>query len=362
MLTKLKQIRQQLEMEKSNSNKFMLSSLYCSLLDCLTGEEVKEELSHNNGMELLLKDYEFYDYLINDNQLYKNFYEKTEKKYQENEFKLYDLYSENSLKLKEAKEIVYGILDSINVEKLESYKELYCFDKIKLEDLNQALGMCYNTFGHFEPIIYIDKKINKQVPFIITLVHGLGHEYENMFMKNMSIAQQIDRYVFCFTEVMSQFFERVALEYLIKNNIYKDDAQRELNLDYFSLYDKVENLYSLSSQAEQNQLAYDEENIIENAKYVINEEDNAKQVIVTYYNYMNDIKYSYGYLLAEYFFDIYIQDKKDGLKQIKNFLADQALLDERDMLEKIDFLNSDYDFLNQGLRENMVYMRKRYKW
>ena len=32
------------------------------------------------------------------------------------------------------------------------------------------------------------------------------------------------------------------------------------------------------------------------------------------------------------------------------------------MLEKIDFLNSDYDFLNQGLRENMVYMRKRYKW
>ena len=91
--------------------------------------------------------------------------------------------------------------------------------------------MCYNTFGHSEPIIYIDKKINKQVPFIITLVHELGHEYENMFMKNMSIAQQIDRYVFCFTEVMSQFFERVALEYLIKNNIYKDDAQRELNLD-----------------------------------------------------------------------------------------------------------------------------------
>lgn len=77
---------------------------------------------------------------------------------------------------------------------------------------------------------------------------------------------------------------------------------------------------------------------------------------------MNDIKYSYGYLLAEYFFDIYRQDKKEGLKQIKNFLVDQALLDERDMVEKIDFLNSDYDFLNQGLRENMVYMRKRYKW
>ncbi len=67
-------------------------------------------------------------------------------------------------------------------------------------------------------------------------------------------------------------------------------------------------------------------------------------------------------MLGEYFFSIYKDDKKEGLKQIKNFLSNQFLLDDKQMIESIDFLNNDFKFLDKGIKDNMTYMRKKYKW
>lgn len=43
MKEKLKQIREKLEIEKSNSKKFLLSNLYYSLIQELSNEEQKQE-------------------------------------------------------------------------------------------------------------------------------------------------------------------------------------------------------------------------------------------------------------------------------------------------------------------------------
>lgn len=362
MLEQLKQIREQIEIEKSNSKKFLLSNLYYSLLQELSKEELQQEQKNLENTELLLKAYEIYDFLKNDNEIYKEFYKKTDKKYKQNNFNFYGLYPENKLKHKQANEIIFEILEDINIEKEESFKRLHCEGKVQLSNLEFCIGKCYNTFGYTEPIIYADLNIKDQVTFIKTIVHELGHEYENIFMSNMSAIQQVDRYDFCFTEVMSSFFERIALDYLIKNNIYKDDAHRDLNLNYFDLHDRLGTLYEISNEAKKENIIYDDQNIIEIEEQIKQNQNDKKSYKVYSYNYMNDIKYSYGYLLAEYFFNIYRQDKKEGLKQIRNFLANQAFLDEREMLESINFKNNDYSFLNKGLQENMTYMRKKYKW
>lgn len=360
MKEKLKQIREKLEIEKSNSKKFLLSNLYYSLIQELSNEEQKQEEKKEKGIEFLLKDYEIYDFLRNDNEIYKEFYTKTNKKFKENKFHSYELYPENKINRKEAKDIVYEILDDINIDNIKSYDRLYCYNKVKSEEQDICIGKCYNTFGFTDPIIITDSNIKDQVTYIKTLVHELGHEYENIFMSNMSVEQQVDRYDYCFTEVMSSLFERIAQDYLIKHNIYKDDAQRDLNLNYFDLHDRLGTLYELSNEALEGKLIYNAGNVIEFSE--LPSKDGKKMYQVYNYNYINDIKYSYGYLLAEYFFDIYRQDKKEGLKQIRNFLANQVLFDERQMLESINFKESNYSFLNQGLTENMTYMRKKYKW
>ncbi len=356
MLEQIRKVREKLETEKSNSKKLLLSNLYLTMYQNLKEDELKHEEKYFKKMNLLLNEFEFYDFLKNDNELFRYFFEKCNEKYLDNDFKVYELMPNNKINLKDAKEIVYAILDSINFDRLKSYDRLYCFDKIKYDDLNSCIGMCYNTFNCLEPSVVIDKKLDKQVDFITTLVHELGHEYENIFMNNMSSIQQLYRYDFCFVEVMSSFFERVALDYLIKNRIYEDDANRELNLKYFDLYDRLEQLYYLSNYAIKDEIVYNDENVISIGEI----KDNSCDIYC--YNYKNDIKYSYGFLLGEYFFNIYRQDKKEGLKQIRDFLSKQALLDEREMLDTINFFENDYSFLNLGLKENMDYMRKRYKW
>lgn len=356
MLEKVKEIRKKLEKEKNNSKRYLLSNLYFTLFQQLSNEERKQEEKYLCQMDLILADSCFYDFLKSDNELFQEFFSKCNKKFLENDFNCYELFPNNKLNLKEAKEISYQILDDINPDKLESYNRLYCFDKIHYCDLEAYLGKCCNTFNFLDSTVFLDKNIDKQVEFICTFIHELGHEYENIFMSNMSSLQQISRYSYCFVEVMSSFLERIALDYLIKNKIYEDDAQRNINLKYYDLNYRLECLKEASDYAVNDAIIYDFENVINIEK---TSDDKYK---VFYYEYMNDIKYGYGALLGEYFFDIYRQDKKEGLKKIRDFLANQALLDEREMLDTIDFFENDYSFLDNGLQENMSYMRKRYKW
>ena len=362
MLKQLQQIREKLEIEKSNSKKFLLSNMYYTLLVNSSEEVKKQEAKYFEQIELLLKEYQFYDFLKNDNEIYKDFYTKINKEYTKNKYKYYGLFSENKFKPSEAKELTYEILTSMGIDKFKSYERLFCFDDIKYVDLDNCMGNCYNTFNYEKPNISIDSKINKQATFLKTYLHELGHEYENTFMSTMSSIQQIDRYDYCFIEVMSCFFERVALDYLIKNDIYKDDAHRELNLNYFDLNDYAESLYKVSNMALSDKIVYDDEYAKIKEIYSLDKDNKPASFITTYYNYSNDIKYLYGLLLGEYFFDIYRKDKKEGMTMIRNFLSNQAILDEREMLDLLNLKEKDYNFLEYGINENRTYMKKRYKW
>lgn len=183
MLEKIKEVREKLEVEKSNSKRLLLSSLYSSLYLGLSKEEQECERKYMEKMDFILSEEDCYDFLKNDNEIFKDFFEKCDRKYLINDYCCYFLFPENKLKLEEAKDIIYQVLDSINVDKLKSYDKLYCFDKINYKDLERYDGVCCNTFDFFDPIVSMDNKIDKQVNFICTAVHELGHAYENIRLK-----------------------------------------------------------------------------------------------------------------------------------------------------------------------------------
>ena len=363
----IEEVRKKIEMEKSNSKKSLYSSLYITLLSQLSEVEKEEELDLIKNVELIIETAPFYDYLKNDLDIFNDFSTKVNNRYEKTNYNFYSLCAENKLNIKEAKEIVSEILNDMNIE---NKNDLYDFEKIKYQPLEDADGCCINTFGLYKGNIVLNDKVDKIVLFIKYLIHEIGHNYENIFMSNMSARQQIERYNYSFVEVCSSFFEKVSLDYLIKNNIYMDDANRELNNYYCDLYDRIISLGEISTSSDIANILYDDENIyyinnINNSletQSLIEQNKSEKDVIITRYNYASDIKYGYGCLIGEYFFNIYKQDKKEGLKKLKNFLANQGLLDERDMLNSINFKENDFSFLDQGLLENKKYMRKRYKW
>lgn len=358
----IEKVRDRLENEKSNSNRFLLSNLYIALYDLLDENEKVYEDEKNKGIDFILTNYDFYDFLKNDAEIYKDFAFKIDEKFREYDFNYYDLFPKNKLNLSDAKDIVSDILRDINVDNVGIFDKLYDFDKLIYKDLVAFEGLCFNTFGLFDGNIVLDKSIDKMVIFIKDLVHEIGHNYENLFMATMSSLQQIDRYDYCFLEVCSSFFERVALDYMIRNRIYFDDANRSLNTYYCDLYDRLIFLDDVSSKLKKEDIIYDDEKVCCCDDLVFSNDDSDKKINTYFRNYSNDIKYGYGALLGEYFFDIYRKDKREGLKSLRNFLANQGLFDERQMLDSIDFANNDFSFFDKGLSDNMSYMRKRYKW
>lgn len=355
----IEEVRNKLEKEKSHSKRFLLSALYCSLYPSLSAKEQALEAEHIEEIDFILSFERIYDYLREDADIFEEFANKIENRFEETEFTYYDLYPQNKLNYDEARHITFDILENMGIENISN---LYTFDKIRYQDLDEAAGYCINTFGLFDGNIFLDKNIDKMVIFIQSLLHEIGHNYENLFMSNMSSHQQIERYNYGFIEVISSFFERIALEYLIENRIYMDDANRVLNAYYFDLYDRLTLLGSFVKDNNFEYAKYDSENILFPDINVDEDTENDWPQNFYKYNYANFIKYGYGALLGEYFFDIYRKDKKEGLKSIKKFLSNQALLDERDMFDSIDFRDNDFSFLDKGLLENKNYMRKRYKW
>lgn len=355
----IEEVRNSLEREKSNSKRFLLSNLYVALYSLLNEEEKACEEKFLNQINLILNEYEFYDFLKNDAEIFNDFSLKTCDRYNKTDFKFYGLYPENKVNFDKARDIIFDISNDMGIDNIE---KLYDFDEIKYRNLENCEGVCINTFGFFEGNILLDEKINKMVVFIKALFHEVGHNYENLFMSSMSSIQQVERYAYCFIEVCSSFFERIALDYLIKNRIYLDDANRDLNCYYCDLYDRLLFLGDITSRDDLEDAIYDEENILCTINGFDKELESNGEMDLYKYNYANDIKYGYGALLGEYFFDIYREDKKEGLKSIKNFLSNQGLLDEREMLNSINFAENDFTFLDKGLSDNMKYMRKRYKW
>lgn len=368
MLNKIIEVCEKLEREKNESKRIALSEVFNILYCFLTVEEkslIDKEYSH---LKISYKNKLYLEDRLMDNyDIHLNCFDKIKEKYNKKDinFKYYELMP--LLKLSEDKiiDICNNILGDIGDNYYRLFNEILNKDNIYSAYIKDGNGLCINNIVLKDSYIFLDSRIDDNSISVNILMHEFGHAYENRFMSSMNMKQQLNRYYDIFGEVSSSFFERIAIDYCIKNHIYLDDFHRILNDYYEQLFINFDELnfvikdiledkmgYNILGQYfYMNKTVYENENLQFNSTYTYLSGD-----------YHNSLNYGYGSLIAEYFFDIYKKDKKEGLKKFHDFLSNQYLLLDREMFDSIELDNNDFSFLEDGLKENSSYMRKKYKW
>ena len=137
---KLEQIKNKLEREKSNSNRWHLSMLYISIYQ--TFQKIYN-LKANQNIELIITDSNI-DKLHENYYLNKNLSEKTINAFVEEEYHFYNQYPKEKISTKYINEIVEEILNEIGPEYLKYYKQLKK-QGIYIENIKGKYSIIYNN-------------------------------------------------------------------------------------------------------------------------------------------------------------------------------------------------------------------------
>ena len=178
----------------------------------------------------------------------------------------------------------------------------------------------YITRNNF--IVVSNDKSVKDMEMMRIIAHEFGHAIDNKESKFAS-RKDIVRYywISSYGEVFSMLYEKLFVDYLLKNNIYKDSANWILFRAFYKpVYDNFNSLEYISSledklitnkkyQKEENipeQIEVSEDGVLYIAKAVIEDFDEVN-------------RYSYGGLLANYFAYLKHNDEKEFKRQFDIF-------------------------------------------
>lgn len=357
MKDKIIELVSKLEKEDDIYSKIILSGLIEVYYNIFL---TKEELNEFNKLYFWNNDR--YDTLYDDVNEHIKISDRVMGIFYESDYGNYDLMIKKRLNIKEVDEIASEILNSISKEAYNNYKLLKENNRIITKYIKNANAYCINGMGYEQDFIILNDDFFNTSDLTLTLIHELGHTYENEIMKTRSKKDQIWKYKGNYIEVVSRFFERVAMDYMIENNIYKDDNNIILNKHYGDL---IYNFYSLDK------IIYHFQNglcVYNNNSYRITKEINYDEIEERFHgkvpnigNYRKHIDYGYGSLLGEYLYNIYKENKKEGLLKVRDFILNMSVYSNKEMLDKIKFLENDLSFFKPSVESNMTYIRNRPK-
>lgn len=362
-MEKLNLLFNKLELAKNKHDILLISNIIFNYLLTLTPEE---QFSINDKI-MMLDEYNLPyslkekpdDRLYADSNILKYTYCAVNDTFSKIGFKHYNMHPVNKIYEKLQEEIILEILNEIDEESLKLYRNLKNSDRIIVKPLDEnLLGLCLSGYNLIEDEIYINEKIKQSVLYITTVVHELGHVYEGKMLDSKSWFTKISN-ANAFLEVMSLFFEKIAWNYMIENKLFEEDCQRVLNNYYFNLLDDFTYFDDFLYDAH---FKDDEEELEDLNCMKFISEDKKEISISDIIDSSGSLDYGFGMILGEYFFNIYKQDKKEGLRTIKEFVSKEFTIPDRKLLESIDFFRGDFKFLEEAITKNATYMRKRYKY
>lgn len=264
---------------------------------------------------------------IKDKQMHNMFSGKVINLYNDKEFKYYNpkpLY----LREKQMAEILWDFLDD-EFNQADKFREMAedgrIFKSYFEEDPNDVYGTggytMYDYINHKSFIVIGDDKVIKDVNMMRILAHEFGHVSDNFERINVSRNDNARYYwISSYAEVYSMMYEKLFFEYLIKNNIYKENASAGLKQYYLSIFDSFNSVEYLSTL---------EDKLLENERY--KQEDNIADQITVGENgtitfnaaileNFNETKlYSYGGIIANYFANLKHQDPDKFNREFSNF-------------------------------------------
>ena len=283
-----------------------------------------------------------------------------------------DLYYDMS---KKEEELLFSFIEDVKL----SYKEMYDImmgylseeglttpfnellkNKRIFKGLNAEMGYAgyaaHNTINNTSCILVVDD--DSSISTMTTMIHELGHVIDFTNLNNTQGFTTANDYYLksIYNEVFSMLMEKDFLSYLLRNNIYSEDACSLTEEYYYNVIESLKKLLVLSSlddkllagnsyiDLKSNELMA---NVRKNNKDIVLHED----IIPSELDIHNDLVYGYGGILATYY--NYLKEKDPdkynfykerflknranscNIKEFSRMFSDYGELEE-DVLKKMD--------------------------
>ena len=279
-------------------------------------------------------------------------------RYEEEYDKIMDYYNKiHEISDDKKIEIISGFLSTMNDTDKETFINLINDKRIFLANAIKGYdGMCSFNCINGNSVIILGDEYENDIMLMTTLVHEFGHliDYNNIFLNHSSNTKNNFFLLSSYKEVMSKFYEKEFLEYLIDNDIETNLAKRELECFYTSLFNNAEDLLLLTNL---------DNNYLKTYKYrdidcsELNEilNDLSEEYSAYYENYITDdtplkdveieeaISYAYGGIIATYLSYLKHSDYEKFNRVFNKFNSNKTDLFNDNLL---DVLETDSDELN----------------
>ena len=338
-------IKKELELIKDNLIKynpkrmidiFEMLEGFASLLYEMSGEEDLEayEILEKNKKYLALKDKERgllhkknIKNFIKNKDMHNMFSSRVVNLYD----KKYRYFDAKRLYLKEDQmfEIISDFLND-EFNQADEFKKMVESKRIFKNEINPGEENDFIGVGGYTIYDYINKNsfivVSSDpkiwdVNMMRILVHEFGHASENMERNSISVNQNARYYwVSSYAEVYSMLYEKLFFDYLIKNNIFRENALKGLKSYYSDIYTNFNNIEYLSTL---------DDDLLVNERYrrtqelidqIEVKEDGTIFISSAIFEGFNENKlYSYGGLIASYFAELKHNDIDKYNKYFSNF-------------------------------------------
>lgn len=209
------------------------------------------------------------------------------------------------------------------------------------EDPNDVYGTggytMYDYINNKSFIVVGDDKVIKDVNMMRIIAHEFGHAADNFERTDVSRKDNVRYYwVSSYAEVYSMLYEQLFFEYLIKNNIHRENASAGLKQYYLGIYDSfnsVEYLSNLEDKLLENERYKQENNIVD--QITIGENGTISFDAAILENFNETKLYSYGGIIANYFANLKHNDPDKFNRELINFKAKRFNLFDFKIFEDI---------------------------
>lgn len=223
------------------------------------------------------------------------------------EEELFSISEDVKLSYKEMYDIMMGYLSEEGLA--DSFNKLLKEKRI-FKGLNDEFGYAgyaaHNTINNTSCILVVDE--DSSISTMTTMIHELGHVIDFTNLNNTQGFTTANDYYLksIYNEVFSMLMEKDFLSYLLRNNIYSEDACSLTEEYYYNVIESLKKLLVLSSLDDKLlignsyiDLKSDElmANVRKNNKDIVLHED----IIPSELDIHNDLVYGYGGILATYY-------------------------------------------------------------
>jgi len=226
------------------------------------------------------------------------------------------------------KEIISDFLSSYDPKLFNLYREKLRNSEIFKTDLFFTLGyggLHYHFDGLRRGLIFCEKRGNS-VSSLGTLVHELGHAYENDIIYSVGISNpSIIRNKLPYTEVCARFLEYSFYNYLTENRIYQDDVIMTLRSYYKRM---LCYMYEINLVCKMEHISVNRYGYVEIGEASIAYYANTLKRLLNYYNLPSELgeeihyRYAFTYglsnLIAIHLYDKYKDNPTTFKKEFNN--------------------------------------------